>query len=101
MLAFALTQPKDAALFSVISGFDAAYAAYNGFQSAIERYWTLQYLMQNDVRELDDGSSEIVIDCEGLEWVTGWVLGMGRHAHIVEPAEARSAMRDRLAQIQL
>ncbi|HUG24622.1 ribonuclease catalytic domain-containing protein [Piscinibacter sp.] len=46
-------KPKDAALFSVISGFDAAYAAYNGFQSAIERYWTLQCLAQNDVRELD------------------------------------------------
>jgi len=46
-------KPKDAALFSVISGFDAAYAAYNGFQSAIERYWTLQHLAQNDVRELD------------------------------------------------
>ena len=40
-------KPKDAALFSVISGFDAAYAAYNDFQSAIERYWTLRYLEQN------------------------------------------------------
>jgi len=46
-------KPKDAALFSIISGFDAAYAAYNGFQSAIERYWTLQYLAQSDIRELD------------------------------------------------
>jgi exoribonuclease II len=46
-------KPKDAALFSIISGFDAAYTAYNGFQSAIERYWTLKYLAQNDVRELD------------------------------------------------
>jgi exoribonuclease II len=45
-------KPKDAALFSVISGFDAAYAAYNGFQSAIERYWTLRYLEQNALREL-------------------------------------------------
>lgn len=46
-------KPKDAALFSVISAFDAAYAEYNGFQSAIERYWTLQYLAQNAVGELD------------------------------------------------
>ena len=46
-------KPRDAQLFSIISGFDAAYAAYNGFQSAIERYWALQYLAQNDVRELD------------------------------------------------
>jgi exoribonuclease-2 len=46
-------KPKDAALFSIISGFDAAYGAYNAFQSGIERYWTLQYLAQNDLRELD------------------------------------------------
>ncbi|WP_280152803.1 RNB domain-containing ribonuclease [Piscinibacter sp. XHJ-5] len=46
-------KPKDAALFSIISGFDAAYASYNGFQSAIERYWTLKYLAQNDVREIE------------------------------------------------
>ncbi len=35
-------KPKDAALFSIISAFDAAYAAYNGFQHGIERYWTLR-----------------------------------------------------------
>lgn len=46
-----------------------------------------------------DGSAEIVIDCEGFEWVTGWVLGFGRHAWIVQPEEARQAMRERLAQL--
>jgi exoribonuclease II len=46
-------KPKDAALFSIISGFDAAYAEYNGFQSAIERYWTLRHLGQEGIRELD------------------------------------------------
>ncbi len=46
-------KPKDAALFSIISGFDAAYSAYNAFQSSIERYWTLRYLAQNEIRELD------------------------------------------------
>ncbi len=46
-------KPKDAALFSVISAFDAAYSAYNGFQSAIERFWTLKYLEQNAITELD------------------------------------------------
>ncbi len=46
-------KPKDAGLFSIISGFDAAYSAYNGFQSGIERYWTLKYLAQNDITELD------------------------------------------------
>jgi exoribonuclease-2 len=46
-------KPKDAALFSIISSFDAAYTAYNGFQSGIERYWTLQYLAQHGLQELD------------------------------------------------
>ncbi|UUX95714.1 RNB domain-containing ribonuclease [Aquabacterium sp. J223] len=48
-------KPKDANLFSVISGFDAAYGAYNDFQSAIERYWTLRWLQQHDVQTLDAG----------------------------------------------
>ena len=47
----------------------------------------------------DDGSSEIVIDCEGFEWVTGWALGFGKHAVIQGPAEARVAMRDRIEQM--
>lgn len=46
-------KPKDAMLFSVISQFDAAYAAYNDFQRAIERFWTLRWLQQNNVNELD------------------------------------------------
>ena len=46
-------KPKDAALFSIISSFDAAYADYNAFQSGIERYWTLKYLAQNAIGELD------------------------------------------------
>ncbi|MCH7344325.1 RNB domain-containing ribonuclease [Pelomonas sp. CA6] len=45
-------KPKDAQLFSIISGFDAAYTAYNGFQSGIERYWTLRYLQQQGITEL-------------------------------------------------
>jgi exoribonuclease-2 len=46
-------KPKDATLFSVISSFDTAHAAYNAFQNGIERFWTLRWLQQNDVRELD------------------------------------------------
>ncbi|MCV2420312.1 ribonuclease catalytic domain-containing protein [Paucibacter sp. DJ2R-2] len=45
-------KPKDAQLFSIISGFDAAYSAYNGFQNGIERFWTLRYLVQNEITEL-------------------------------------------------
>ncbi len=46
-------KPKDAALFSIISSFDAAYSAYNDFQSGLERYWTLRYLEQQGITELD------------------------------------------------
>jgi exoribonuclease-2 len=43
---------KDADLFSIISSFDAAYFAYNGFQGAMERFWTLKYLQQNGITEI-------------------------------------------------
>lgn len=45
-------RPKDAELFSVISGFDAAYSAYNGYQGAMERFWTLKYVQQQGITEL-------------------------------------------------
>ena len=45
-------KPKDAELFSIISAFDAAYSAYNGYQGAMERFWTLKYLQQNGITEL-------------------------------------------------
>ena len=46
-------KPKDAELFSVISSFDAAYFAYNGYQNAIERFWTLKYVQQNTITEVE------------------------------------------------
>jgi exoribonuclease-2 len=45
-------KPKDAELFSIISGFDAAYSAYNGYQAGMERFWTLKYLQQQGITEL-------------------------------------------------
>ncbi len=45
-------KPKDVELFSIVSCFDSAYSAYNGFQSGIERYWTLKYLQQNNISEI-------------------------------------------------
>ena len=45
-------KPKDADLFSIISSFDAAYSAYNGYQNGMERFWTLRYLQQNNTTEL-------------------------------------------------
>jgi exoribonuclease II len=46
-------KPKDAMLFSIVSSFDAAYSAYGDFQHGIERYWTIQYLAQQGITELD------------------------------------------------
>ncbi len=46
-------KPKDAELFSIISSFDATYSAYNGYQGAMERFWTMQYLRQNGITELE------------------------------------------------
>lgn len=46
-------RPKDAMLFSILSSFDATYAAYNEFQNAIERYWTLRWLQQQGTEVLD------------------------------------------------
>ncbi|HEX9718952.1 MAG TPA: RNB domain-containing ribonuclease, partial [Ramlibacter sp.] len=41
-----------AELFSIVSGFDAAYAAYNAHQAGMERFWTLKYLLQEGLEEL-------------------------------------------------
>ena len=45
-------KPKDADLFSILSGFDAAYATYNSYQGGMERFWTLKYLQQQGITEL-------------------------------------------------
>jgi exoribonuclease-2 len=46
-------KPKDAELFAIISGFDASYSAYNSFQNAMERFWVLKYLQQQDIHEIE------------------------------------------------
>jgi exoribonuclease-2 len=45
-------KPKDADLFSILSGFDAAYSTYNAYQGGMERFWTLKYLAQQGITEL-------------------------------------------------
>ena len=44
---------RDATLFSIVSAFDAAYAAYNEFQQNMERYWCLRWLGQENARQVD------------------------------------------------
>ena len=46
-------KPKDADLFAIVSGFDAAYAAYNDFQNNMERYWCLRWLGQEEKRQVE------------------------------------------------
>lgn len=57
-------KPKDAELFSIISAFEAAYTAYNRYQNDMERYWTLRYIQQNAISELD---AAIIKDAQGGE----------------------------------
>jgi exoribonuclease II len=44
---------RDATLFSIVSAFDAAYAAYNDFQQNMERYWCLRWLAQENAKQVD------------------------------------------------
>jgi proteasome accessory factor C len=53
-----------------------------------------------EVTMQNDGSAELLVDCDGFEWITQWVLGLGRHAWIVGPPEAREAMRERIARLR-
>ena len=46
-------KPRDAELFAIISNFDATYGAYSAYQNGMERLWTLKYLQQNAIAELD------------------------------------------------
>jgi exoribonuclease-2 len=46
-------KPKDVQLLATIADFDASYSAYNVFQGQIERYWSLQYVAQHAIHELD------------------------------------------------
>ena len=46
-------KPKDADLFAIVSGFDAAYAAYADFQNNMERYWCLRWLEQENARQVE------------------------------------------------
>ena len=78
-------KPKDAALFSVISGFDAAYTAYNDFQHAIERYWTLRWIQQNGIEHVDAAVMKdglVRADTLPLVFRLAGTEGMGRGAHV-------------------
>ncbi|MFM7698108.1 MAG: ribonuclease catalytic domain-containing protein [Limnohabitans sp.] len=46
-------KPKDANLMSIVSAFEDAYSAYNTHQATMERYWTLKYVQQHLLSEVN------------------------------------------------
>lgn len=50
-----------------------------------------------DIRDLDDESIEASIAYTTVPWLVSFVLSWGGQARIVEPAEAREALRDSIA----
>jgi len=78
-------KPKDAQLFAIISGFEANYSAYNQFQNAMERYWTLQYVRQNHITEVSGSLfKEDLVRADGLPLVLPVMgaQGLPRGAHV-------------------
>jgi exoribonuclease-2 len=59
-------KPKDAQMFAIISAFDAAYSAYNSYQSGMERFWTLQYVKQENISEV---VASLVKEMAGGSWL--------------------------------
>ena len=67
---------NDAELFAIVSGFDAAYAAYAEYQSKMERYWCLRWLKQEgkttfEARATGREDNAILIDVPLLIRVPG------------------------------
>jgi exoribonuclease-2 len=64
--------PKNSdALTTAMRDFDLAYNAYNEFQTRMERYWCLQYLIQNDIAEINATVwRENLVRLEGLPYIT-------------------------------
>src|SRR5699024_9412484 len=43
-------KPRDAELFGIISSFDTQYAAWRDHQNTLERYWTLRWIQQHELK---------------------------------------------------
>jgi exoribonuclease-2 len=87
-------KPKDVSLLAIIADFDAAYGEYNAFQSSIERYWSLQFLRQNGIGELDT-----VVMKDGLVRAEG--LPLVFRAVGAEPLPRGARVRVRVGAIDL
>lgn len=52
-----------------------------------------------ELERLADGGAILEMECDGLEWALGWVLGHGSHAELLAPEPARAALRERVARM--
>jgi len=59
------------ALTTAMRDFDLAYNAYNDFQTRMERYWCLQYLLQENVQEITATVwRENLVRLDGMPYIT-------------------------------
>ncbi|MGZ9029908.1 MAG: ribonuclease catalytic domain-containing protein [Burkholderiaceae bacterium] len=64
-------RPKDADLFSIVSGFEALYGAYADFQQRMERYWALRWLRQERVVRISAAVIKgDVLRVDGMPFIT-------------------------------
>ncbi len=90
-------KPKDASLMSIVSAFEDAYSAYNSNQGAMERYWTLQYLQQQQLQELD---ATVIKSFPGeMPVVRAVNLPLVLSLHAAPPLERGALVRVRIGQI--
>ena len=86
-------QPKDSSLFAALRDFDATYTAYADFQRQMENYWSLVYIQQEQLHELN-----AVLLKEDLVRIEG--LPLTARAHGI-PIDIPPKTRIRLAVTQL
>lgn len=69
-------EPKDAMLFAALRDFESTYAVYNEFQRQMEAYWSLIYIQQQNVHEVNASLiRDDLVRIEGMP-LTGRVTGI-------------------------
>jgi exoribonuclease-2 len=58
-------------LTTAMRNFELTYSAYNEFQTRMERYWCLQYLLQEDIKEITATVwRENLVRFDGMPYIT-------------------------------
>jgi exoribonuclease-2 len=82
---------------SIVSAFEDAYSAYNSNQGTMERYWTLQYLQQQQLQEID---ATVIKSFPGEAPVVRAVaLPLVLSLHAAPPLERGALVRVRLGHV--